>query len=77
MISICAIVQMTPLELSGKSGSLFYLTNDPVHIKTMEKAEANVLLSMLPAYYNHVRAFENTLVTKIFGLYCVKLTGTA
>lgn len=30
---------------------------------------------MLPAYYNHVRAFENTLVTKFFGLHCVKLTG--
>lgn len=54
MTSICAIVQMIPLEFSGKSGSLFYLTNDPVHIKTMEKAEANVLPSMLPAYCNHV-----------------------
>ena len=30
---------------------------------------------MLPAYYKHVRAFENTLVTKFFGLHCVKLTG--
>lgn len=30
---------------------------------------------MLPAYYNHVRSFENTLVTKFFGLHCVKLTG--
>jgi len=32
---------------------------------------------MLPGYYKHVRAFENTLVTKFFGLHCVKLTGTA
>ena len=30
---------------------------------------------MLSAYYNHVRAFENTLVTKFYGLHCVKLTG--
>ena len=36
-----------------------------------------VLIRMLPAYYNHVRACENTLVTKFFGLHCVKLTGTA
>lgn len=36
---------------------------------------AQVLLRMLQAYYNHVRAFENTLVTKFFGLHCVKLTG--
>ncbi|KAG1331826.1 hypothetical protein COCNU_02G017940 [Cocos nucifera] len=34
-----------------------------------------VLLRMLPAYYNHVRNYENTLVTKFFGLHCVKLTG--
>jgi hypothetical protein len=36
-----------------------------------------VLLRMLPAYYKHVRAFENTLVTKFFSLHCVnvKLTG--
>ena len=34
-----------------------------------------VLLRMLSAYYNHVRAFENTLVTKFYGLHCVKLMG--
>lgn len=34
-----------------------------------------VLLRMILAYYNHVRAFENTLVTKFYGLHCVKLIG--
>lgn len=34
-----------------------------------------VLLRMLPAYYKHVRSFDNTLVTKFFGLHCVKITG--
>ena len=34
-----------------------------------------VLLRMLPAYYKHVRAFQNTLVTKFYGLHCVKLAG--
>ena len=34
-----------------------------------------VLLRMLPAYYKHVRNFEHTLVTKFFGLHCVKITG--
>lgn len=34
-----------------------------------------VLLRMLAAYYNHVRAFENTLVIRFYGLHCVKLTG--
>lgn len=35
-----------------------------------------VLLKMLPAYYNHVRSYENTLVTKFYGLHCVKVTGS-
>lgn len=30
---------------------------------------------MLPAYFEHVKSFENTLVTKFFGLHCVKLSG--
>ena len=34
-----------------------------------------IFLKMLRAYYNHVRSFENTLVTKFFGLHCVKLAG--
>ncbi|PON98774.1 Phosphatidylinositol-4-phosphate 5-kinase [Trema orientale] len=38
---------------------------------------SQVLLRMLPAYYKHVRAFEDTLVTKFYGLHCVKLTGAA
>ncbi|KAG5227712.1 phosphatidylinositol-4-phosphate kinase family protein [Salix suchowensis] len=60
----------------GKSGSFFYLTNDDRYmIKTIKKAEVKVLLRMLPAYYNHVRSSENTLVTKFYGLHCVKLTG--
>ncbi|GJN28340.1 hypothetical protein PR202_gb16450 [Eleusine coracana subsp. coracana] len=66
------------LSSPGKSGSFFYLTNDDKYmIKTMKKSEVKVLLRMLPAYYKHVRSFENTLVTKFFGLHCVnvKLTG--
>ncbi|KAK1316766.1 Phosphatidylinositol 4-phosphate 5-kinase 4 [Acorus calamus] len=76
MISICGNDALRELSSPGKSGSFFYLTNDDRYmIKTMKKSEVKVLLRMLPAYYNHVRAFENTLVTKFFGLHCVKLTG--
>ncbi|XP_010547360.1 PREDICTED: phosphatidylinositol 4-phosphate 5-kinase 6-like [Tarenaya hassleriana] len=78
MISICGNDALRELSSPGKSGSFFYLTNDDRYmIKTMKKAETKVLIRMLPAYYNHVRACENTLVTKFFGLHCVKLTGTA
>ncbi|XP_068662536.1 phosphatidylinositol 4-phosphate 5-kinase 6-like isoform X5 [Aristolochia californica] len=78
MLSICGNDALRELSSPGKSGSFFYLTNDDRYmIKTMKKSEVKVLLRMLPAYYNHVRAFENTLVTKFYGLHCVKLTGTA
>ncbi|KAF3680226.1 putative rho GTPase-activating protein 7-like [Capsicum annuum] len=42
---------------------------------SISKQLEEVLLGMLPAYYNHVRLFEKTLVTKCFGLHCVKMTG--
>ncbi|PWZ37868.1 Phosphatidylinositol 4-phosphate 5-kinase 4 [Zea mays] len=74
MLSLCGNEALRELSSPGKSGSFFYLTNDDRYmIKTMKKSEVKMLLKMLPAYYNHVRAFENTLVTKFFGLHCVKL----
>ncbi|KAI4991880.1 hypothetical protein ZWY2020_040266 [Hordeum vulgare] len=76
MISICGDDALLELSSPGKSGSFFYLTNDDKYmIKTMKKAEVKVLLRMLPAYYKHVRAYDNTLITKFFGLHCVKITG--
>ncbi|KDP29267.1 hypothetical protein JCGZ_16656 [Jatropha curcas] len=78
MLSICGNDALRELSSPGKSGSFFYLTNDDRYmIKTMKKAEVKVLIRMLSAYFNHVKAYENTLVTKFFGLHCVKLTGPA
>jgi len=34
-----------------------------------------VLLRLLPSYYNHFRDYKNTLLTKYYGLHCVKLNG--
>ncbi|KAK4753179.1 hypothetical protein SAY87_021977 [Trapa incisa] len=78
MLSICGNNALRELSSPGKSGSFFYLTHDDRYmIKTMKKAEAKVLIRMLSAYYNHFRGFENTLVTKFYGLHCVKLIGPA
>ncbi|KAF1859000.1 hypothetical protein Lal_00000823 [Lupinus albus] len=78
MLSICGNDALRELCSPGKSGSFFYLTDDDRYmIKTMKKAEVKVLIKMLPAYYNHFRSHENTLLTKYYGLHCVKLTGTA
>ncbi|KAL5218940.1 hypothetical protein ABZP36_019624 [Zizania latifolia] len=76
MLSLCGDDALRELSSPGKSGSFFYLTNDDRYmIKTMKKSEVKMLLKMLPSYYNHVRQFEDTLVTKFFGLHCVKLAG--
>lgn len=34
-----------------------------------------VLIKMLPSYYQHVCRYENTLVTKFYGVHCVKPVG--
>nr|XP_043610630.1 phosphatidylinositol 4-phosphate 5-kinase 6-like [Erigeron canadensis] len=76
MLSICGNDALRELSSPGKSGSFFYLTHDDKYmIKTMKKSEVKVLKRMLPAYFEHVKSLENTLVTKFFGLHCVKLSG--
>ncbi|KAJ0713813.1 putative phosphatidylinositol-4-phosphate 5-kinase, core [Helianthus annuus] len=89
MLSICGNDALRELSSPGKSGSFFYLTHDDRYmIKTIKKTEVKVrfrsvikfrraILRMLSAYYNHFRSFEHTLLTKFYGLHCVKLTGAA
>ncbi|KAJ7542874.1 hypothetical protein O6H91_09G015800 [Diphasiastrum complanatum] len=76
MMSICGNDALRELSSPGKSGSVFYLSHDDKYmIKTMRKREVKVLMDMLPNYYYHVREYENTLVTKFFGLHQVKPHG--
>ncbi|KAK1428914.1 hypothetical protein QVD17_17754 [Tagetes erecta] len=78
MLSICGNDALRELSSPGKSGSFFYLTHDDRYmIKTIKKTEVKAILRMLSAYYNHFRSFEHTLLTKFYGLHCVKLTGPA
>ncbi|KAM0916098.1 hypothetical protein ACQ4PT_010395 [Festuca glaucescens] len=73
MISICGSDALRELSSPGKSGSIFLLSQDDrFMIKTLRKSEVQVLLRMLPHYYRHVRTYENTLITKFFGLHRVK-----
>ncbi|KAJ0927364.1 putative 1-phosphatidylinositol-4-phosphate 5-kinase [Helianthus annuus] len=78
MLSICGNEALRELSSPGKSGCFFYVTSDNKYmIKTMKKAEVKVLRRMLPAYFQHMKSYENTLVTKFFGLHCVKLSGSS
>lgn len=73
MVSICGSDALRELSSPGKSGSVFFLSQDDrFMIKTLRKSEVQVLLRMLPEYYHHVRTYENTLITKFFGLHRVK-----
>ncbi|KAK1307807.1 Phosphatidylinositol 4-phosphate 5-kinase 9 [Acorus calamus] len=73
MMSICGSAALRELSSPGKSGSVFFLSQDDrFMIKTLRKSEVQVLLQMLPNYHHHVRTYENTLITKFFGLHRVK-----
>ncbi|XP_064943549.1 phosphatidylinositol 4-phosphate 5-kinase 1-like [Musa acuminata AAA Group] len=76
MVAICGNDALRELSSPGKSGSVFYLTQDDrFMIKTVKKSEVKVLIRMLPSYYQHVRQYENSLVTKFYGVHCVKPIG--
>ncbi|KAJ4705011.1 putative Phosphatidylinositol-4-phosphate 5-kinase [Melia azedarach] len=73
MMSICGNDALRELSSPGKSGSIFFLSQDDrFMIKTLRKSEVKVLLRMLPNYHDHVRSYENTLITKFFGLHRIK-----
>nr|XP_043623541.1 phosphatidylinositol 4-phosphate 5-kinase 8-like isoform X2 [Erigeron canadensis] len=76
MMSICGDDGLRELSSPGKSGSIFYLSHDDSFvIKTLRKSELKVLLKMLPSYYDHVKKYDNTLITKFFGLHEITLRG--
>ncbi|CAI0395544.1 unnamed protein product [Linum tenue] len=76
MLAICGNDALRELSSPGKSGSFFYLTQDDrFMIKTVKKSEVKVLIRMLSSYYQHVCRYENSLVTKFFGVHCVKPVG--
>ncbi|KAJ7959096.1 Phosphatidylinositol 4-phosphate 5-kinase [Quillaja saponaria] len=76
MLAICGNDALRELSSPGKSRSFFYLTQDDrFMVKTVKKSEVKVLLRMLPSYYEHVCRYENSLVTKFYGVHCVKPIG--
>ncbi|GMH21827.1 hypothetical protein Nepgr_023670 [Nepenthes gracilis] len=76
MMAICGNDALRELSSSGKSGSCFYLTQDDrFMIKTVKRCEVKVLVKMLPSYYKHVCRYENSLVTRFYGVHCIKPIG--
>ncbi|KAL9262205.1 Phosphatidylinositol 4-phosphate 5-kinase 1-like protein, partial [Drosera capensis] len=76
MMAICGSDALRELSSPGKSGSCFYLTQDDrFMIKTVRKSEVKVLVRMLQSYYQHMCRYENSLVTRFYGVHCVKPIG--
>ncbi|XP_042408453.1 phosphatidylinositol 4-phosphate 5-kinase 1-like isoform X1 [Zingiber officinale] len=76
MLAICGNDALRELSSPGKSGSFFFLTQDDRFvIKTVKKSELKVLIRMLPSYFRHVCQHEKSLVTRFYGVHCVKPMG--
>lgn len=77
MLSLCGDQALRELSSPGKSGSVFFLSQDGHFIvKTMRKAEMVLLRqSLLATYFKHVMQYKETLLTKFFGLHRVKPHG--
>ncbi|WOL14200.1 phosphatidylinositol 4-phosphate 5-kinase 1-like [Canna indica] len=76
MLAICGNDALRELSSPGKSGSFFFLTQDDrFMIKTVKKSEVKVLIRMLPSYHRHVSQYSNSLVTRFYGVHCVKPNG--
>lgn len=71
--STCSESRVRELPTPGKSGALFYITDDENYfMKTIQHIEEKMLIHMLPSYYEHVRQYPNTLLTKYLANFTVQ-----
>ncbi|GLI62854.1 hypothetical protein VaNZ11_005582, partial [Volvox africanus] len=76
MLSLCSDHSLRHLVSPGKSGSVFFLSQDErFFLKTMSRAEMSVLLTLLPAYHRHVERHPHTLLCRFLGLHGVTTSG--
>lgn len=71
--STCSESRVRELPTPGKSGALFYITDDENYfMKTIQYIEEKMLLSMLPSYYKHILENPKTFLTKYMALFNVQ-----
>jgi len=74
-ISMGHLISLQSQCSAGKSGSLFYYTNDQKFmLKTISHNEFTHFLSIMQNYYSHMLAFPHSLVARILGLHKIKFT---
>lgn len=71
----CGESRVRELPTPGKSGQIFYITDDENYfMKTIDHEEEKVLTQMLPTYYAHVSANPNTFLTRYLAHFSVETT---
>ena len=77
MLSLCGDMALRELSSPGKSGSMFFLSQDGAFIiKTMRKAEmTHLCANVLRSYVDHLDAYPEMMLTRFFGLHRVKPQG--
>ncbi|ANQ06033.1 Phosphatidylinositol-4-phosphate 5-kinase [Plasmodium coatneyi] len=64
---------LSELLSEGKSGSLFYFTSNGKYIiKTVCKNIHKLSRALLPKYYEHIRSNPDSLLTRLYGIHCIK-----
>ena len=76
LLSLTGSQALRELPSPGKSGSVFYLSDDERFlVKTVSREEARLLLARIPAYFRHCAAHPRTLLTRFYGVHRVKALG--
>ena len=74
LISVCGNANFIEFISNAKSGQFFFYSSDGrFMIKTMTNAESKFLRRILPEYFRHCCENPNTMITRFFGMYRVKL----
>ncbi|GKT20824.1 Phosphatidylinositol-4-phosphate 5-kinase like protein [Aduncisulcus paluster] len=62
----------------GKSGAFFFISQDKRFIgKTLKLSETTLLKSIILSYYNHLRRYPNTLISRYYGMHRIQKKGEA
>mmetsp|Transcript_7502 Transcript_7502/g.18766 ORF Transcript_7502/g.18766 Transcript_7502/m.18766 type:complete len:943 (-) Transcript_7502:1218-4046(-) len=74
LLSVCGNANFIEFISNAKSGQFFFYSSDGKYmIKTMTNSESKFLRRILPHYFRHCTENPNTLLTKFYGMYRVKL----
>ncbi|KAK9837682.1 hypothetical protein WJX74_002866 [Apatococcus lobatus] len=73
LLSLTGDRALRELPSPGKSGSVFFMSDDDRFlIKTVRKEEMHLLLLLIPKYYRHCQKHPDTLLTRFYGVHRVK-----